>query len=224
MGYDMYLEGVTKEDRDLADLYRKESNELYGKRNALQQQPQRLPRSIDFDPETMTSEWRHLHEKAEAASEQCDKLRGYFRLNIWGMGTCRDIMWQLGMVSEADQPSYPKAEDFGLSAVDFEMDDDPEDNDHEEKAVEVGSPKHKYEQAVAAWRDGTAEGGLIPLYKLGSNDGWLVNPEEIANSLAIYDAKKAAGELAGLTDIPSWFEEWIEYLRMAKDRGGFRVH
>ncbi|GHO60047.1 hypothetical protein KSB_85220 [Ktedonobacter robiniae] len=60
----------------------------------------------------------------------------------------------------------------------------------------------------------------IPAYKFGSNDGWLVTPDELSAALAAYDACIADGvEPPAFT----WWGDWINYLRRAASHGGFRV-
>jgi hypothetical protein len=76
----------------------------------------------------------------------------------------------------------------------------------------------------------------IPSFKFGSNDGWLVTPEEIAGALEAWaETDMARDHLAadrfrrGMstktyeTISEDYWRQWIEFLRRAKDRGGFQV-
>jgi hypothetical protein len=83
--------------------------------------------------------------------------------------------------------------------------------------------------AHLAWHPEPASG--IAVHKLGSNDGWLVTPQEIEAALAAYRTHSAdqvktllASELGDEGDCTSYWIEWIAYLERAKARGGFKVH
>lgn len=41
-----------------------------------------------------------------------DQDQGYFRLNIWGMGVCRDVMRARGMTFDGDAPEQPDLPEF----------------------------------------------------------------------------------------------------------------
>ncbi len=64
----------------------------------------------------------------------------------------------------------------------------------------------------------------IPITKLGSNDGWLVLPEECASALQIYDKHPRAKVEALLGDGIEYWDKWINFIRLASANGGFRVH
>lgn len=208
MGYDMRAvqqpPGATEKRHELMASARV----LYDQRDALGQAscPARVPGSVAWDESTGTQEWWGFHRQAEAKLAENSEVEGYFRLNIWGMGLCRELMSNAGMLDvEAERGRYPRAADFGA-------DDgvDPED------AV-PGSPEAACEAARLEWRSAST-GGLIPAYKLGSNDGWLVTPTEIRNSL---DALERHGPVAGA---PTWWPDWVSYLRKMVERGGFEVY
>lgn len=95
--------------------------------------------------------------------------------------------------------------------------------------------KHKAErEAYLAWRPDPQEDFRIPLHKFASNDGWLVTPEEAffaGNTLkTIRDAEdERFGAVLGANGFESddnrrYFDRWIDYLLLASERGGFRVH
>ena len=59
----------------------------------------------------------------------------------------------------------------------------------------------------------------IPVYKLGSNDGWLVTPREIEAGIAAADALHPEGWRDGLEDHVSGFVAWME-----EADSGFQVY
>jgi hypothetical protein len=86
----------------------------------------------------------------------------YFRLNIWGMATMRAIMARSGVMLSADcvWPEHPGDEHF---------DDDGEPL----------TPKGRaFRDAVEAVLRQSPEQGKVPFFKFGSNDGWVITPEE----------------------------------------------
>jgi hypothetical protein len=129
---------------------------------------------------------------------------GYFRLNIWGMGEVREALWKVGVVNEEPCPPYPKPEDFGLPPDTFEVDDD-----------------HPYAVACRAWTDDPVPGDScgIPVYKLGSNDGWLVRPSEITTGLEYADAHTPGWR----DDLDEYATEFVAWLELCAASGGFRV-
>lgn len=110
---------------------------------------------------------------------------GYFRLNIFGMGTYRQFMEQFGMLA---------------THYDFKWGDADVD------------------AAIAGEEPG------IPIHKLGSNDGWLVRPEEITSALVPYDHLDRRSISLVVGDHLDYWDKWIEFLRLAASCGGFRVH
>lgn len=164
-------------------------------------------------------------EGARTAQEIVDALLGplyalpsdYFRLNIWGMGATREAMYGLGMLDAATlQLQWPEREDFDV--------DDAAWNawDGDEPGQDAPEGLHRYYQAhekALAHRPEKPTG--ICAFKFGSNDGWLVTPDELAAALAAYDEAAAGGASVPESE---WWADWIGYLRRAQARGGFRVH
>lgn len=151
-----------------------------------------------------------------------DRDTSYFRLNIWGMSRFREFMDQLGMLATdyAHQPWPEKPDSIDwddVSAVRY-----PEDDDQlpvKPDAVAFA----KTIDAHLAWHPDPPFG--VAVHKFGSNDGWLVTPQEIAAALESYrthsgDEVKA---LVGSDGIDHWLK-WIAYLDRAQRCGGFRVH
>lgn len=168
----------------------------------------------------------------------------YFRYNIWGMSDARNKMDAFGMLDFRDHAPWPKAEDFGFDpkedafekalaaylSGDYEADDElelpegvtEEDYDRARQLAEA-------EEAIKESELDPAEG--IPAYKLGSNDGWLVTPGEIATALALFEASAAADPASATvpegvdpeTSSLAYFLEFVEFLRHSQAEG-FRVH
>lgn len=169
-------------------------------------------------------EEREAAEKAwKAGWKAYDEAdRSYFRLNIWGMSHCRDVMASLGMLTEDEAPAYPTLDEFGLT----DYPDDPADYEGEERAkaeAELTDGGRKYIAAVEAalaFEPVPVRG--IPVGKFCSNDGWLVTPAQCEAALAAWHAQPDATR-ARIEGEIEWWASWIAYLTYAKNRGGFRV-
>jgi hypothetical protein len=146
--------------------------------------------------------------EAKAAIEQVREAerQSYFRLNMWGMGVAREAMFRAEMLNVGvDHPPWPKY-------------DPARDEDHE------GELTAEYEAKAAVVTD--SQPGIdagnpgIPVYKFGSNDGWLVTPAEIETALTLMPSDyrpEYEGEWIG------WWTDWVEFLRHCQGHGGFRV-
>ncbi|MFD4258207.1 hypothetical protein ACFWR9_11400 [Streptomyces sp. NPDC058534] len=147
---------------------------------------------------------------------------GYFRLNIWGMSRYAQIMEQLGMIATdyplAAWPEKPDCIDWeDVSAVRY-----PEDYEGDMPVKPEAVAYAKTIDEHRAWHPDPPFG--IALHKFGTNDGWLVTPEEIAAALESYrthSAEEVKALLGGNVD--HWLK-WIAYLERAQRQGGFRVH
>jgi hypothetical protein len=118
----------------------------------------------------------------------------YFRLNIFGMARFGGAMTALGMIDENAKPR-----------VDFPHNDDP-------TALE----------RCLAQREATPAG--LPAYKLSSNDGWLVLPEEIRPALELYRALREPETRVAAAGVElDYWRDWIAFLDRAATHGGFRV-
>lgn len=148
-----------------------------------------------------------LREELRAAE------RSYFRLNIWGMGEARQIMDRAGMLDlhRPEAARWPKDEDHGVTPEMWnDWDGEPDDKTPAELRA--------YLAACAVVTDSQRDVPTgIPLHKLGTNDGWLVTPDEIGAALAALGDKQ-------LPDAPQWWAAWVDWLRYAQAHGGFRVN
>ena len=146
----------------------------------------------------------------EAASRMSAAEPGHFRLNIWGMGQCRDLMGNFEMIYD----SAPDAELGRLvNQVQSESDETAED-------------------LVDAYvRSGVASRPGIAMHKFYSNDCWVVTPMECVGALTQWrkwcDENDFDAELGvvvpGGEELPEWWGEWLDYLSSAALHGGFRV-
>jgi hypothetical protein len=138
----------------------------------------------------------------------------YFRLNIWGMGTMRGIMERAGVLSYESHPSFP---DYP-GHEHFDADDAPKDA--------VGGA---YREACTAVIESVASDGRVPAYKFGSNDGWLVNPDECRVIAKGLRDLVECDEVHGDEDDGSWkwSEEALDFAdfceRAAEHGEGFEV-
>ncbi|MGW4650892.1 hypothetical protein [Kitasatospora sp. NPDC004289] len=138
-----------------------------------------------------------------------------YRLAAVSMSHVRPAMNEAGMLMAVEPPTFPHPADFGITL---------EDEVRQYRAG-LGAPRSEaflaLDRATRAVQDHTVESPTgIASYKIGgTNDGWLVSPAEIRAALAVHD---------GLDDdtrerLFGGLESWIDYLRLAAGRGGFRV-
>lgn len=208
MGYDMTI----VQERDQA-----EKDAIAAARAHTQSltSPYSLPEGEERD--AAEKAWQDAWKAYDAAD------RSYFRLNIWGMSHCRDLMATLRMLTDEDAPRFPTLDEFGLT----DYPEDPADYDGEKRAkaeAELTDDGRRYLAAVEAalaFEPVPVRG--IPVGKFCSNDGWLVTPAQCAAALDAWHAQPDAvrARIEGETE---WWGRWIAYLTYAKDRGGFRVY
>lgn len=177
-----------------------------------------------------SKEYARRSEILYAAHNRVDRERkNYFRLNVYGMMECRRLMSEFGMVQATAEPrpSWPAPDDFGIT--DSSELDEMRARFYNGKDAYVPDNYRSYFAAQDAVRSWTPSGVLlgIQLEKLCSNDGWLVTPEECRAAVKAYEQnyKPDAGLSRTLSDEEAgWWPSWIEWLRLAADNGGFRVH
>jgi len=141
---------------------------------------------------------------------------GYFRANIWGMGELRHLMNRAGILDTTTAPP-PWPED----GKDEELDDD----ERYEKWKKDTIPVRGYR---------SPDPGMVPIMKFGSNDAWIVTPEEariIADGLEEYlqvaktvpqypkDLKHGPKEEPIDDDTMAFFKEFVAYNRKCADLG-----
>jgi hypothetical protein len=212
VGYDMYIETTPETETAKAAEGEAAFNEAVKARDALT-----VPRTH--------SDYIAAQAKVTKALDALESAdTSYFRLNGWGMSRYREIMTQLGMVADGySLPPWPHEPD-GITWEDIKAAEAPADgSDLPVKPEALAYVKQL--DAHLAWHPEPPFG--IALHKFGSNDGWLVTPEEIAAALESYrthsgDEVKVIITSAG-GELDHWLK-WISYLERAQRRGGFRVH
>lgn len=185
------------------------------------------------------------HEAQEAVTEAYELMsetdKNYFRYNIWGMGRCRSVMADLGMMKHPAAGSWPEmpSELEGQAGALYDYTDDGVD--------QLDTPTCRAalpwltDELVALWRTYRAD---IEKYlsehdrdtpgiaenKFSSNDGWHVTPGECVGAVGMFkrasDGKKrAAYDAAELNaDGVQYFEQWVKWLEYCSTRGGFKVY
>lgn len=153
------------------------------------------------------------HDADELYKAMQETERSYFQLNVTGMRMTREAMHALGMLDTEDFPhTWPDSADYGVTpAMWDDWTGEPDENTPKELRAFLDA-----QDAVASAQRQKPTG--IPVHKLGTNDDWLVTPDEIAAALERYatSGEKLPGGV-------SWWPDWIKYLRYAQDHGGFRV-
>lgn len=132
----------------------------------------------------------------------------YFHLNIWGMGTARQIMLDLDMLNaEVEHGVWPDA---------------PSDEEWvEREKVEPGSEWAKFHEENDAVLSAhpNRDDPRTPAFKFCSNDGWIVTPVECKAMVGMARDGRAEGK-----DLPEWWDEWIGWLDHCSTHGGFYVN
>lgn len=225
MGYDMYLvEKVECPDEAPAEV---EWNAALAAREALTKPtfPNWREEGIEpFDANTWPdSEYKTAQLRVEAALDRKYAADlNYFRLNIWGMGRCVEIMARLGMVFDAERPGSMRWPEW-----DEDVEHDPweckvENCDHTTRARQITCAEFRRQNdAMLRWTPLDREGILSS--KFGSNDGWIVLPTEIREALAIYYRQPNETRQTLEAEVP-WWTNWLGFMARAADNGGFRVN
>jgi hypothetical protein len=260
MGYDMSIESP---DPVMAKRKEELHVAIYGKDGLLtkvkvldeagEASPKKPGDAWDFFPfweayeDEGGSEEFHFHLaalKALYAEHGVAEAQTYYRLNIWGMGRCRDIMWDRGDMIHVlgDHPPFPEPASYGL-------DEWPESMQYDDEYNEIGpwpedSPEGKFtaaSNAVLSYSPPGVRG--IPSWKLGSNDGWLVTEDDCKGALAalrdwaitetgstdesVVRAKMIEPPLVrheGKEVAVEWWPTWVDFLETASTHGGFRTY
>lgn len=146
---------------------------------------------------------------------------GCFELVEWDMAATCHAMDQLGMLDPSQMPTIGP-ELFGLTS-------EPEFYEESGARIEyhLDTPEGLDQRALIARQRGDT-GGRIPLWKLASNDAWLVTSQEIERSLQAY-ARAIGHPDAGsareraIANLP-WWSDWITFLRDAIEHDGVEVY
>ncbi|MGF1426311.1 hypothetical protein [Kitasatospora sp. LaBMicrA B282] len=139
-----------------------------------------------------------------------------YHFNATSMEPVKNAMAALRMTVPVAEPRWPRATDFGLRALDIAHLDES-DPDLPQAVREFFAADSR----VREWSPESPAG--IPSYKIGgTNDNWLVTPEEVRRALAAYDSADQLAREEAVGGVPGW-EGWISFLRTAAEHGGFRV-
>lgn len=145
-----------------------------------------------------------------------DREAWYFRLNWRGMSAMLEEMASADVL-DAETPE-PRWMEYPGDAHLRELDEFDEFGSEYQPLDAIG---REYCEQLRAARYQLGEHGKVPLYKFGSNDGWVVTPVEC---LWVADA---LDERVALLDGP-WQELVEEYIafnrRCAEGAGGYGVH
>lgn len=205
MGYDMTTVIKDEGEKERVEVARSKFNDACTARKAF---------------EHGTAEYAAAQKAVDAAYEAWSaQEHSYFRLNVWGMGEARAAMCRLRMVLDVGHAEFPTHEQYGVTDEMSQYDAEYNELPREDLAPQLRALLEHCDRVT----DSQAESPIgIPIYKLGSNDGWLVTPDEIAAALTQYD-RATLDDLDAVPD-GDWWPKWIEYLRYAMKHGGFRVN
>lgn len=177
----------------------------------------------------------------DAAYEEMNRTRvSYFRLNIFGMRSYREVMDELGMVYESSSPEWPEPDNFGLTYDQVYAMDDAEESQPDSTAVgkwdsEEWANYTRYKEAHSAHLSAHSNDAPgIAIHKLCSNDGWIVTPDECNSALEVYarafprELSDEAKEIINATqeggESSNYWNQWLAFLASSANHGGFRVY
>lgn len=167
-----------------------------------------------YDEPRTAQEWLMLQEAIENSLWELEQAQpSVFYLSIWEMSLARTLMEDLGLLDmTVTTPGHLSPDNYGVTPEMHELDFD--------QFPEALMPPQlvAFREARTRALDSAVISPVgIPYYKLGSNDGWLVTPEEITAGLA--RCTTAADKYPEI----EWWKPWIVYLGYATSHGGFRV-
>jgi hypothetical protein len=230
MGYDMYWREIPPEMKAVAEIARAEALRVAKMIDA-----QRKAIGSTWNPDWAfadtsgyqpTAEEQELWARREAAWDAYRKAEPYyFRLNIFGMSRCLDIMAEAGMVVDSQSPKpWPELETYGLSYADYEA--EVYDVDYNRRPPTSPAVIAYQDVRDAHLRDrGGAERPGMPIHKFGSNNGWIVTPDEIRAALRVApEGATYKDEQTGEVKPLPWWIRWCEFLRGGVQHGGIEVH
>jgi DnaJ-domain-containing protein 1 len=251
MGYDMHWVETPQRIKDGVAAADKVFHEACVARNAF---PANETGRYDSSTETLiggSPAWRAAQEAVSAAQANVRQARiHYFRLNNGGMHQYRQAMVQLHMVHfEGDHPAWPVIATYPYEDLDLAVGASKAAITRTYKRLLAahkasGNPDEQFEyvqaaydilrdpvrraehdallaasEAVLSWRPDDVLG--ICGWKLCSNDGWLVTPDECSEVAALYEEQ---GYLVGDGTEPSYWSDWMFFIKEAAYHGGFLVY
>ncbi|MFE0104530.1 hypothetical protein [Streptomyces sp. NPDC059009] len=141
----------------------------------------------------------------------------HVHMGIGTMAAAVDALDALGMISHSSaRPDPPRPEDFGVTEAETER-------WRGTRIPDLPDHVRTFAKALVAMAESEAEHpDGIPCYKLTSNRGWLVTPREISAAFGWW-ASASRERRRQATDGLAWWPSWIDFLKRARDHGGFRV-
>lgn len=248
MGYDMSWRKEAGEAEKLAVKAAQEVfSEACDRRDALPREARgdfiggeaRQARGLDFEAhEAWPGRTPEYIAAVDAAHEAYRAMyaaeKSYFRIGQFSMGRWVDVMLDIGMAFDDEEPPpWPQIEAYGTNWDHVEAVRYP-DADAEPLDAEARERAERYQaecDRVLSWHGKTDTPG-IPAHKFSSNDGWIVLPAECQAALKIYAAKleeigpEAMGNLLVNTigeGAVRRFNDWLDFIAGASKHDGFEV-
>ncbi|ALY10619.1 hypothetical protein FDH86_gp084 [Arthrobacter phage Tank] len=228
MGYDMYIKNY--EYTEAEQLAKKAADEQWDAALAVREKRTKqlaIDGITDWKVIHADTEWKAAQAEVVAASEAMSMTQlDYYRLNIWGMGRCREYMNERGMLvdnySRDAMPAWP----------DYSEPDQREGESNEDWYKRIDEYDNEYSERCRPTRSWSpfpeAEYEGIPAHKFSSNDSWLVTEHECRTAAKLgreapfptYIDKEDGNKEKPVV----WWESWLKFLESASTRGGFEVH
>jgi hypothetical protein len=117
----------------------------------------------------------------------------------------------------------PSRVDDIMDALESDEEPDPPMTAEEKEAVKQAEVS---QEALLETR--SPKQGMVPAFKFGSNDGWVVTDEECAIVCTALERMLADDQqrtsACPTDEARALIEHWLEYVRVAQGTGGFAVH
>jgi hypothetical protein len=190
VGFDLYVERPDEAVVERVDALRERSREASARRDAIGQGHDREQLngwlSEPYDPwndgqaklkpdapDWVVEYWETQLECSRLFDEAYAADLNYFRLNIWGMGTMRQILDRTGVLVWDGEPAWPQVEELASALGVSEQTLQEGGLDEDEQLRE------RYDALVdESVRGVQPQAGYVYGWKLCDNSGWLVTPAE----------------------------------------------
>jgi hypothetical protein len=191
-------------------------------------------------PANASERYRQAQRVSHEAYEAAQAIQqNYFRLNIFAMGHYVDVMLELDMVvAMAERETYPQAP----------WKDEPNGSEIWDTYYEWESGQFVEGDVAERWKFAEHAHDLqtyltgpsdpknrIPTYKFGTNDGWIVTPDECRAAVerarsytddevrAAFSAVHRNATVERLNEALSYWHKWIKFIEGAAEHEGFEV-
>lgn len=183
----------------------------------------------------MSFTFRMVHPPADDADyqPQVGDAPDCYQVNNQGVRILDNAMSAAGLLDEeCESPDFDATIPDGIDeerfeqivdALEFGDEPDPPLTDVERRAIEQARKDQELLLAVQSPNSGHSPG-----FKFGSNDGWIITPEECA-AIGVAMAELMAdpdqlAEICPTDESKAVIESWCEFVRVAGPAGGFVVH